>query len=394
MNPHGMATHQGKLVFAPGIAHLPLSALRRCAARHDGESTVKSVSCLARFYAMAFAQLTFRASLRGIEASLVTQGHRLHHHGFRPAVARHTLASANALRPWQVCADLAQQPTGNARPFYANEPIGPGLRETVQALDVTTIDLGLSVCPWAPFRATNAAVKLHTLLDVRGSIPTFIHIRDGRMREVNVLDALTLEPGAFHGLDRGHMDFGRPAALDEAGSFFRIRAKRGLRFKCRYSKPVDRTNTRVLCDRMGTLKVHCARQAYPSALCRVVVTDQNGKRITPPSNPTTPAPKIAGELYRLRWQVELCFKWIKRHLRTKAFFGTPGNAVQTRIWSAIATRVLIAIVKKRALLPHRLYKLLHVLKLTMFETTPIRQLLTTPRRSPPGDSGSEQLVLH
>jgi Domain of unknown function (DUF4372)/Transposase DDE domain len=388
-----MAMHQGKLVFAQVMAHLPLSTFRRCVARYDGEHKVKSFSCLDQFYAMAFAQLTFRESLRDIEACLATQAHRLYHLGFRSPVARNTLANANAVRPWQIYADLAQHLIGIARPLYANEPIGLDLKETVYAFDATTIDLCLSVYPWAPFRSTKAAIKLHTLLDVRGSIPTFIHISDGKMHEVNVLEALTPEPGAFYLLDRGYMDFGRLHALHEAGSFFLIRAKRGLRFKRRYSQPVDRTNTKVLCDQIGTLEVYYSKQGYPTALRRVVVRDKDGKRITFLTNNMSLDPEIVGELYRLRWQVELFFKWIKQHLRIKAFFGTSENAVKTQIWIAIATYVLIAIVKKRAMLPHSLYELLQILSLTMFETTPINQLLTTPRRSPDDDSEPQQLVL-
>ena len=385
--------HQGKLVFAQVMAHLPLSTLRLCVARHDGEHKVKSFSCLDQFYAMAFAQLTFRESLRDIEACLATQAHRLYHLGFRSPVARNTLANANAVRPWQIYADLAQHLIGIARPLYANESIGLDLKETIYAFDATTIDLCLSVYPWAPFRSTKAAIKLHTLLDVRGSIPSFIHISDGKTHEVNVLDALTPEPGAFYLLDRGYMDFGRLHALHEAGSFFLIRAKRGLRFKRRYSQPVDRSNTQVLCDQIGTLEVYYSKQGYPTALRRVVVRDEDGKRITFLTNNTALAPEIVGELYRLRWQVELFFKWIKQHLRIKTFFGTSENAVKTQIWIAIATYVLIAIVKKRAMLPHSLYELLQILSLTMFETTPLNQLLAAPRRSPDDGFEPEQLVL-
>jgi Domain of unknown function (DUF4372)/Transposase DDE domain len=321
--------HQGKLVFAQLMAHLPLSTFRRCVARYDGEHKVKSFSCLDQFYAMAFAQLTFRESLRDIEACLATQGRRLYHLGFRSPVARNTLANANAVRPWQIYADLAQHLIGIARPLYASEPIGLDLKETVYAFDATTIDLCLSVYPWAPFRSTKAAIKLHTLLDVRGSIPSFIHISDGKTHEVNVLDALTPEPGAFYLLDRGYMDFARLHALHEAGSFFLIRAKRGLRVKRRYSHPVDRTNTKVLCDQTVTLEVFYSKQGYPTALRRVVVRDENGKRVAFLTNNTGLAPETVGELYRLRWQVELFFKWIKQHLRIKAFFGTSENAVKT-----------------------------------------------------------------
>jgi hypothetical protein len=385
-----MAMHQGKLVFAQVMAHLPLSTFRRCVARYDGEHKVKSFSCLDQFYAMAFAQLTFRESLRDIEACLAAQAHRLYHLGFRSPVARNTLANANAVRPWQIYADLAQHLIGIARPLYAGEPIGVDLTQTIYAFDATTIDLCLSVYPWAPFRAAKAAIKLHTLLDVRGSIPRFIHVSDGKTHEVNVLDLLTPEPGAFYLLDRGYTDFDRLHALHAAGSFFVIRAKRNLRFKRRYSQPVDRVGTQVLCDQIGTLEIYYSRQGYPSAVRRVVVKDEDGKRITFLTNNTSLAPQTIGELYRLRWQVELFFKWIKQHLRIKAFFGTSENAVKTQIWIAVATYVLIAIVKKRALLPHSLYELLQILSLTMFETTPINQLLTPP---PPPLQDDQQLVL-
>jgi Transposase DDE domain/Domain of unknown function (DUF4372) len=362
--------HQGKLVFAQVMGHLPLSTFRRCVSRYDGEHKVKSFSCLDQFYAMAFAQLTFRESLRDIEACLATQAHRLYHLGFRSPVARNTLANANAVRPWQIYADLAQHLIGIARPLYASEPIGLDLKETVYAFDATTIDLCLSVYPWAPFRSAKAAIKLHTLLDVRGSIPSFIHVSDGKTHEVNVLDPLTPEPGAFYLLDRGYTDFDRLHALHTAGSFFVIRAKRNLRFKRRYSQPVDRINTTVLCDQIGTLEIYYSRQGYPSAVRRVVVRDEGGKRIAFLTNNTSLAPQTISDLYRLRWQVELFFKWIKQHLRIKAFFGTSENAVKTQIWIAVATYVLIAIVKKRAMLPHSLYELLQILSLTMFETTP------------------------
>ena len=282
--------HQGKLVFAQVMAHLPLSTFRRCVARHGGERKVKSFSCLDQFYAMAFAQLTFRESLRDIEACLATQGKRLHHLGFRSPVARNTLANANATRPWQIYAELAQHLIAIARPLYANEPIGVELNETVYAFDATTIDLCLSVYPWAPFRSTKAAIKLHTLLDLRGSIPTFIHISDGKTHEVRILDALTPEPGAFYLFDRGYLDFARLHTFHEAGSFFLIRAKRGLRFKRRYSQPVDRRNTAVLCDQIGVLEVFYSKQGYPTPLRRIVVREESGERITFLTNNTRLAP--------------------------------------------------------------------------------------------------------
>jgi hypothetical protein len=385
-----VAMHQGKFVFAQVMAHLPLSTFRRCVVRYNGEHKVKRFSCLDQFYAMAFAQLTFRESLRDIEACLATQGPRLYHMGFRAPVARNTLANANAVRPWQIYADLAQHLIGIARPLYAAEPIGVDLKETVYAFDSTTIDLCLSVYPWAPFRSTKAAIKLHTLLDVRGAIPSFIHISDGKTHDVNALDELIVEPGAFYLFDRGYLDFARLHALHEAGAFFLIRAKRGLRAKRRYSHPVDRLNTPVLCDQTVTLEIFYSRQGYPTALRRVVVKDDEGKRLVFLTNNTRLPPEVIGELYRLRWQVELFFKWIKQHLRIKAFFGTSENAVKTQIWIAVATYVLIAIVKKRALLPHSLYELLQILSLTMFETTPINQLLAPP---PLMQDNDQQLVL-
>jgi hypothetical protein len=367
------------------MAHLPLSTLLRCVARSNGEHKVKSFSCLDQFYAMAFAKLTCRESLRDIEACLATRGQRLYHLGFRSPVARNTLANANAVRPWQGYADLAQHLIGIARPLYASEPIRLDLKEPVYAFDATTIDLVLSVYPWAPFRSTKAAIKLHTLLDVRGSIPSIIHISEGKTHEVNVLDALTPEPGAFYMLDRSYKNFARLHTLHEAGSFFLIRAKRELRFTRRYSHLVDRVNTNVLCDQTITLEVFYSKQGYPTTLRRAVVRDEDSKRITFLTNNSRLAPETVGELYRLRWQVEMFFKWIKQHLRIKAFFGTSGNVVKTQICVAVATYVLIAIVKKRATLPHSLYELLQIPSLTIFETTPMSQLLTPPTQSPEDD---------
>jgi hypothetical protein len=329
---------------------------------------------------MAFAQLTFRESLRDIEVNLRAQAHRLYHMGFRcKTIARNTLANANATRPWQMYADFAQHLIGIARPLYAAEPLGLELTNTVYAFDATTIDLCLSVYPWAPFRAAKAAVKLHTLLDVRGSIPSFIHISDGKTHEVNILDLLLPEPGAFYLLDRGYLDFGRLYGLHQAGSFFVTRAKRNLKFKRRYSHPVDRQATNVLCDQAGVLTVFYSSHDYPEPLRRIVVKEiESGKRLTFLTNNTALPPTVIAELYRLRWQVELFFKWIKQHLRIKSFFGVSENAVKTQIWCAVCAYVLIAIVKKRLHLPHSLYEILQILSLTMFESTPINQLLVNP----------------
>ena len=386
--------HQGMLVFAQVMAHVPLTTFRRCVAAHRGDHKVQEFSCLDQFFAMAFAQLTARESLRDIEVNLRAQSARLYHMGFRcKTIARNTLAHANATRPWQIYADFAQHLIGIARPLYAGEPLAVDLDATVYAFDATTIDLCLSVYPWAPFRSTKAAIKLHTLLDLRGAIPSFIHITDGKTHEVNILDDLIIEPGAFYLLDRGYLDFGRLFAIHQAQAFFVTRAKRNTQFKRRYSQPVDRDNTKVLCDQIGTLTVFYSNKDYPAALRRIVVRDEDGKRITFLTNNFALAPELIAQLYRQRWQVELFFKWIKQHLRIKAFLGTSENAVKTQIWIAVCTYVLIAIVKKRLKLSHSLYEILQILSLTMFETTSINQLLETGSNDSPPPPTSFQGVL-
>jgi Transposase DDE domain/Domain of unknown function (DUF4372) len=368
--------HQGMLVFAQLMAHVPLTTFRRCVASHRGDHKIQTFSCLDQFFAMAFAQLTARESLRDIEVNLRAQSTRLYHMGFRcKTISRNTLAHANATRPWQIYADFAQHLIGIARPLYANEPLAFDLEATVYAFDATTIDLCLSVYPWAPFRQAKAAIKLHTLLDLRGSIPTFIHITDGKTHEVNTLDELMIEPGAYYLLDRGYLDFSRLFAIHQAQAFFVTRAKRNTQFKRRYSQPVDRKNTDVVCDQIGTLSVFYSSKDYPAPLRRIVVKDEAGKRITFLTNNFALAPELIAQLYRQRWQVELFFKWIKQHLRIKTFLGESENAVKTQIWIAVCTYVLIAIIKKRLKLEHSLYEILQILSLTMFETTPINQLL-------------------
>ena len=376
--------HQGMLVFAQVMAHLPLSTFRRCVAAHRGDHKVQEFSCLDQFFAMAFAQLTARESLRDIEVNLRAQSARLYHMGFRcKTISRNTLSNANAVRPWQIYADFAQHLIGIARPLYADEPLAVDLNATVYAFDATTIDLCLSVYPWAPFRSAKAAIKLHTLLDLRGAIPSFIHITDGKTHEVNMLDDLMIEPGAYCLLDRGYLDFGRLFAIHQAQAFFVTRAKSNTKFKRRYSHPVDRTNTDILCDQTGVLTVFYSSRDYPAALRRVVVRDEaSGKRITFLTNNFSLKPDLIARLYRQRWQVELFFKWIKQHLRIKAFLGTSENAVKTQIWIAVCTYVLIAIVKKRLKLSHSLYEILQILSLTMFETTPINQMLTNLSTNP------------
>ena len=377
------------------MAHLPLSTFRRCVAAHRGEHKVQDFSCLDQFLAMAFAQLTYRESLRDIEVNLRAQAQRLYHRGFRcQTISRNTLANANATRPWQIYADFAQHLIRLARPLYANDPLGIELDATVYAFDATTIDLCLSVFPWAPFRTTKAAIKLHTLLDLRGAIPTVIHITDGKTHEVTVLDELVIEPGAFYLLDRGYLDFGRLYSLQQSQAFFVTRAKGNTRFKRRYSRPVDRAITNVLCDQTGMLTVYRSRQGYPAPLRRVVITDEDGKRLTFLTNNFALTPELIAALYRQRWQVELFFKWIKQHLRIKKFLGTSENAVKTQIRIAIGTYVLIAIAKKRLQLDqHSLYEILQILSLTLFEQVPLHQLLTPPPRDSAPDFEPVQLVL-
>ena len=386
--------HQGTLVFSQLMAYLPLSTFRRCVAAHRGEHKVKDFSCLDQFFSMAFAQLTYRESLRDIEVNLRAQTKRLYHMGFRcQTISRNTLANANATRPWQIYAEFAQHLIGMARPLYVDEPLGIDLDATVYAFDATTIDLCLSVYPWAPFRRAKAAIKLHTLLDLHGYIPSFIHITDGKTHEVNVLDDLLIEPGAFYLMDRGYLDFSRLFVIHQAQAFFVTRAKSNTKFKRRYSHPVDRSSTQVICDQTGVLTVFYSSQGYPATLRRVVVKDDAGKRITFLTNNFALKPELIADLCRQRWQVELFFKWIKQHLRIKAFLGTSENAVKTQIWIAVCTYVLIAIIKKRLHLPHSLYEILQILSLTMFETTPINQLLTQPPTDSDASSEPQQLVL-
>ena len=308
--------HLGKLVFAQITQHLPLTTFRRCVARYDGEHKVKSFSCLDQYLCMAFAQLTYRESLRDIQACLRAQTSKLYHMGIKARVSRSTLADANEVRDWRIHAEFAQSLIGIARPLYADEPFGVDLKETVYALDASTIDLCLSVFPWAPFRSTKAAIKLHTLLDLRGNIPTFLHISDGKLHDVNALDLLIPEPGAFYIMDRGYLDFERLHRLHEAGSFFVTRAKSNLKAQRRYSHPVDRS-TGLICDQTIVLTGFYSRQDFDTPLRRINFRDpKTGKRLVfLTNNFALPAITIA-DLYRCRWQVELFFKWIKQHLRT------------------------------------------------------------------------------
>ncbi len=367
--------NQGKLVFAQLMQHLPLTTFRRCVTRYQGERKVQSFSCLDQFLSMVFAQLTYRESLRDIEACLRAQRSKLYHLGIRSTVARNTLANANAARDWRIYADFAQSLIGIARPLYVNEPFGVDLKESVYALDTTTIDLCLSVFPWAPFRLAKAAVTLHTLLDLRGNIPTFIHISDGTMHEVNILDQLLPEAGAFYIMDRGFLDVERLYRFHQAGSFFVTRGKSNLKAQRRYTHPVDRA-TGLICDQTVVLTGFYSRKGFDAPLRRIRFKDSETDKtlIFLTHNFALPALTIT-ELYRCRWQVELFFKWIKQHLRIKAFFGTSENAVKSQIWIAVSVYVLVAIVKKRRNLTASLYEILQILSLTMFERLSLDQLL-------------------
>jgi hypothetical protein len=367
--------HSGRLVFAQLMAYLPLTTLRRCVARYNGERKIKSFSCLDQFLTLAFAQLTFRESLRDIEACLRAHASKRYHMGIRGGVARNTLANANAQRDWRIYAEYAQHLIAIARRLYAEEPIGVDLKETVYALDATTIDLCLSLFPWAPFRTTKAAVKLHTLLDLRGNIPSFLHITEGKVHDVNVLDLLVPEAGAFYVVDRGYVDFARLARFDALGAFFVTRAKSNFRFTRLCARTVDKS-TGLICDQSVALTVFYSKQGYAQPLRRVRYRDPlTGKPLVFITNHFGLPALTVCELYRMRWQVELFFKWIKQHLRIKSFYGTSENAVKTQIWVAVCVYVLVAIVRKRLRLEASMHELLQILSLTLFEQTPLDQLL-------------------
>ena len=368
--------YTGNFVFSQLMAHLPMHSFRRCVRRYHGNRYVKSFTCLDQFLCMAFAQLTHRESLRDIEVCLRAHRDKLYHLGLRGGMARNTLAHANQQRDWRLYANFAHALIRLARPLYAEEDLGLELDNTVYALDSSTIDLCLSVFPWAHFRQTKAAVKLHTLLDLQGSIPTFIHISDGKLHDVNVLDHLLPEPGAIYVMDRAYLDFQRLFALTLAAAFFVIRNKANIRYRRRYSRPVDNA-TGLRCDQTIVLTGTQTADRYPQPLRRIKYRDPQTHTTFEflTNHFTLPAFTIT-ELYRYRWRVELFFKWIKQHVRIKAFFGTSENAVKTQIWTAISVYVLVAIIKKRLELPTELYTMLQILSLTLFEKVPLYQLLT------------------
>jgi hypothetical protein len=379
--------HEGKLVFAQVMEFAPWHTFRRLVAKYRGDFNVRTFSCLDQFLCMAFAQLTYRESLRDVEACLRAQPSKLYHLGIRGSVSRSALADANEGRDWRIYCEFAQALIRIARRLYAQEPLGLDgidLTETVYALDSTTIDLCLAMFPWADFRETKAAVKLHTLLDVRGAIPSFIHVSDGKLHDVNVLDVLIAEAGSFYVMDRGYLDFARLYTLHQAGSFFVTRAKSNSKLKRIYSRPVDRS-TGLICDQTVELTVFYSRKDYPERLRRIRYRDAEGRGLIFLTNHMTLPAFTICELYRLRWQVELFFKWIKQHLRIKRFFGTSQNAVKTQVWIAVSVYVLAAIIRKQLNLPISLYGMLQILSVTPFEKVSLYQLLTEsiPIENPP-----------
>lgn len=367
--------YAGKTLFAQVMDFLPWTTFHRIVQRYHGNHRIRTLPCAEQFRVMAFAQLTYRESLRDIESCLAAQAQKLYHMGLRQPVRRSTLADANESRDWRIYAEFAQRLINRARKLYASESLGVELDNTVYALDSTTIDLCLSVFPWAVFRKAKAAVKMHTLLDLRGVIPSFIHVSDGRFHDVNVLDLLLPEPGAFYVMDRGYLDFERLYRLDQAGSFFVTRAKRNLDARRLYSAPVDRSSG-LICDQTIALNGFYSSQDYPAYLRRIRYRDPDtDKSLVFLTNHTlSPALTICA-LYKSRWQVELFFKWIKQHLRIKRFYGTSENAVKTQIWIAVSVYVLIAIIRKELNLTASMHTLLQILSVTLFEKMPLQQVL-------------------
>jgi hypothetical protein len=385
--------YAGKTLFAQVMDFLPWTTFERIVDRYRGDHRVRALPCAQQFRVMAFAQLTYRESLRDIEACLSAQAAKLYHLGISQRVHRSTLSDANEARDWRIYADFAQRLIHRARKLYAKDSFGVELDHTVYALDATTIDLCLSMFPWAAFRSTKAAVKLHTLLDLRGAIPSFIHISDGKLHDVNALDLLLPEAGAFYVMDRGYLDFARLYALDQAGSFFVTRAKRNMNARRLYSAPVDRS-TGLICDQTIAFNNFYSARDYPAHLRRIRYRDpeSNKNLVFLTNHGTLPAMTICA-LYKSRWSVELFFKWVKQHLRIKRFYGTSENAVKTQIWIAISVYVLIAILKKELHLDASLHTLLQILSVTLFEKLPLHQVLADLASSPQSSLSSNQLTL-
>jgi len=382
--------YAGQIVFSQIMRFLPLRQFHKCVTRYRGNHKVQKFTCLDQFLSMAFAQLTYRESLRDIHVCLRAMQPKLYHMGIRGGIAKSTLADANEKRDWRIYADFAQVLIAKARALYANDDFGVELDSAVYALDATTIDLCLSLFPWARSRKTKGAVKLHTLLNLRGSIPQFLCVSDGKMADVNVLDILIPEPGSFYIMDRAYLDFERLYAFHRAQAFFVTRAKRGFDFKRRYSHPVDKT-TGLRCDQTIVLTGFYPAKNYPEALRRIRYYDveTNAKLIFLTNSLDLPALTVA-QLYKARWRIELFFKWIKQHLRIKAFYGTSENAVKTQIWIAVSVYVLVAIIKKELGLDQSLYTILQVLSITLFEQTPLLSAFSqTDYKTQIGDSDNQ-----
>ena len=383
----------GRTVFAQLIDHLPPYEFHKCVERYRGNYKWRGFSCLDQFFCLAFAQLTFRESLRDIEACLRSVGSKLYHMGFRGKVARSTLADANEAHDWRIFADFAQVLIHIARPMYTNESLGFDLDNTVYALDSTTIDLCLSVFPWARFRSHKAAIKMHTLLDLRGPIPTFIEVSEGKLHDVNILDAIVPEPGSFYVMDRAYVDFERLHVFHCSGAFFVTRSKKGIQLRRRYSHDID-ASTGLRSDHTVVLAAASSRKHYPDPLRRIhfhdAEQDRNLRFLT--NNFDLPALTVC-LLYKSRWQVELFFKWIKQHLRIKTFYGYSENAVKTQIWIAVSIYVLVAIVKKRLALEASLHEILQVLSVTLFEKVPILQAFGDGESQEKSCAISNQLTL-
>jgi hypothetical protein len=384
---------KSQTIFSQLMDFIPAYEFRKCVQRYNGNYKVKSFSCWDQYLCMAFAQLTFRESLRDIQVCLRMAQAKLYHMGFRGQISRNTLANANQMRDWRIYADFAQVLISTARSLYAKEDFGLDLQQAVYALDSTVIDLCLALFPWAKFRKRKGAIKLHTLLDLHGNIPSVIIITHGKLHDVRILDQMPIEPGAIYIMDRGYLDFSRLYRIHQDRAFFVIRSKHNMSFRRIISHPVDKA-TGVQCDQCIILAGQQSRQDYPERLRRIRYYDQEtDKRIVPITNNwSLPAITIA-ELYRCRWQVELFFKWIKQHLRIKAFFGTTENAVKTQIWIAISVYVLVAIIKKRLKLEHSLHTILQILSLSLFEQMPIGRALAITTIQEPFTSIDKQLKL-
>jgi len=385
--------YTGKTLFAQIMDFLPWKTFHRLVSRYDGDHRIRTLPCAEHFRALAFAQLTYRESLRDIEACLSAQSAKLYHMGIGSPIKRSTLADANERRDWRIYAEFAQRLITQARKLYAEEDLGLDLTNTVYALDSTTIDLCLSLFPWAPFRSTKAAVKMHTLLDLRGNIPSFIHISDGKVHDVNVLDLMTPEPAAIYVMDRAYLDFERLFTLHQAGAFFVTRAKSNSDLRRIYSAPSDRAQG-IICDQTVVLSGFYSQKSYPHHLRRIRFKDpETEKTFIFLTNLFGPPPTTICELYKARWQVELFFKWIKQHLRIKKFYGTSENAVKVQIWTAVSVYVLVAIIKKRLNLDASLYTLLQVFSVTLFEKIPLNKDLFNTKHILEDDMNSNQLNL-